>query len=67
MVGHVTVNNDSTTGQNVTINVQIGAMGAYGRFYVYFLYQDQNNWYRLNVGSSGQGQSTIRADLKSVM
>ncbi len=52
---HVIVNNDSTHGQDVTINVMVGAQGGYGRFYVYFLYQDQKNWYRLNTGTSGEG------------
>jgi hypothetical protein len=46
---HVTLNNDSTHGTDVAIDVDVGAMGSEGSFYVYFLYQDQDNWYRLNA------------------
>ena len=52
---HLTVNNDSTHGQDLTVTVKVGAQGGYGRFHIYFFYQDQNNWYRVNTGSSGQG------------
>lgn len=46
---HVVVNNDSTHGQDVTLDVDVGALGAEGSFYVYCFYQNQDNWYRLNV------------------
>jgi hypothetical protein len=46
---HVTLNNDSTHSQNFTLKVDVGATGANGNFYVYFFYNDANNWYRLNV------------------
>ena len=49
---HVTINDDSTHGQNVTIGVDVGALGAGGSFYVYFFYQDQDNWYRLNADAN---------------
>lgn len=47
---HVTVNNDSSHGKDVTVDVDVSALGQEGNFHVYFLYQDVNNWYRLNVG-----------------
>ena len=50
MGDHVTLNNDSSHGQNVTIDVDVGALGHEGNFYVYFFYQDKDNWYRLNFG-----------------
>ncbi|HEX4124471.1 MAG TPA: hypothetical protein VHY37_07070 [Tepidisphaeraceae bacterium] len=57
---HVTLNNDSEHGQNVTIDVDVTATGAQGNFYVYFLFQDNDNWYRLNVGEkSAQFQKRI--------
>ncbi|HEX3133524.1 MAG TPA: hypothetical protein VHX44_08060, partial [Planctomycetota bacterium] len=54
--GHLAVNNDSTHGQDLTIDVMVAAQGAYGKYYVYFFYQDPNNWYRLSAGSQGEGQ-----------
>ncbi len=50
---HVTVNNDSNHGQNLTINVLVSAQGSEGSLYVYFFYRDLNNWYRVNYSSSG--------------
>jgi hypothetical protein len=47
---HVTLNNDSRHGQDVTIDVDVSALGHEGNFYVYFFYQDKDNWYRLNFG-----------------
>ena len=49
---HVALNNDSDHGQEVTIHVDVGALGAEGAFFVYFFYQDPNNWYRLNADKS---------------
>jgi hypothetical protein len=46
----VALNNDSEHGPNVTINVDVGTLGAEGNFYIYFFYRDQDNWYRLNFG-----------------
>jgi hypothetical protein len=46
---HVALNNDSSHGQDVTINVDVGALGSEGWLYVYFLYQDKDNWYRLSA------------------
>ena len=57
VANHLAVNNDSTHGQDLTINVMVGAQGGYGKYYVYFFYQDQNNWYRLSSGSQNQGQA----------
>ena len=47
---HVTLNNDSHHGRDVTINVDVSALGHEGNFYVYFFYQDKDDWYRLNFG-----------------
>lgn len=47
---HVVLNNDSDHGPNVTINVDVGALGAQGNFCIYFFYRDRENWYRLNFG-----------------
>jgi hypothetical protein len=47
---HVTLNNDSNHGQDVTIDVDVSALGHEGNFHVYFFYQDKDNWYRLNYG-----------------
>lgn len=49
---HVTLNNDSTHGTNLTVNVEVGALGAQGILYVYFFYTDLNNWYRLSVSTT---------------
>jgi hypothetical protein len=54
-VSQVVVNNDSSTGQDITINLQVASDGAYGDYYIYFLYQNQNNWYRLHAGNNGEG------------
>lgn len=44
---HVMLNNDSTHGQNLSIAVDAGAIDNQGVFHVYFLYRNQDNWYRL--------------------
>jgi hypothetical protein len=44
---HVALNNNSTHGQDLTINVQVGNLGSEGSLHVYFFYQDAKNWYRL--------------------
>lgn len=49
---HVVLNHDSEHERNVRINVHVGALGHGGTFYVYFFYQDTNNWYRLSVADS---------------
>lgn len=46
---HVAVNNDSTHGTTVTVTTDVGTVGAGGSSLIYFLYQDANNWYRINV------------------
>ena len=47
---HVTLNNDSSHGEKVTIDVDVSALGHEGNFYIYFFFQDKDNWYRLNYG-----------------
>lgn len=45
---HLVLNNDSQHGKDIQINVDAGALGSEGNLYVYFFYQDANNWYRFN-------------------
>jgi hypothetical protein len=47
---HVTLNNDSSHGPEVSVDVDVSALGHEGNFHVYCFYQDKDNWYRLNVG-----------------
>jgi hypothetical protein len=52
---HVTLCNDSMiNGQNLTINVMVGGIGegTENSSYIYFFYQNANNWYRLNANPS---------------
>jgi fibronectin type 3 domain-containing protein len=49
---HVAVNDDSTHGKNLILNTMVGTGGNAGSYYIYFFYQDQNNWYRLNVAQN---------------
>ncbi len=53
---NISVNNDSTHGTNLTIDVKVSAAGSYGPFFIYFLYQDQQNWYRLSAGQAMEGE-----------
>lgn len=58
-VAHRVVNNDSTHGQDLTINVTVGADSTYGDLYVYFFYRDANNWYRLSAGQRPENASKV--------
>lgn len=49
---HVTINNASAHGPGVAISVDVKAYDSLGSFYIYFFYQDANNWYRLNVSET---------------
>lgn len=49
---HVSINNDSSHGTGLTVKVDVGASGAQGTFYIYFFYQDADNWYRLNASTT---------------
>ncbi|MCE0523396.1 MAG: putative Ig domain-containing protein [Methylacidiphilales bacterium] len=63
---HVTINNDSTHGQDVTINVYTSGINA-GNSYVYFFYQNSNNWYRLNASSSSsQFQKDVNGTITAI-
>jgi hypothetical protein len=46
---HLVLNKNSTHEKNLLIDVHVGALNNGERFYVYFFYQDINNWYRLAV------------------
>jgi purine nucleosidase len=56
---HVVLNNDSTHGPDVGIDVDVGALAGLGTFYVYFLYQNPDNWYRL-VCDNNPGAQAFR-------
>jgi hypothetical protein len=56
---HRVVNNDSNHGQDLTINVTVGADSTYGDLYVYFFYRDANNWYRLSAGQRPENSSKV--------
>ncbi len=58
-VDHVVLNHDSTHGQTLTLEVDAGALDNQGTFYVYFLYQDPENWYRL-VYDNNHGKQAFR-------
>ena len=58
---HVALNNDSDHGRDVTIDVDVGAWAHEGNFYVYFFYQDKDNWYRLNT-ARGRAEFEKRID-----
>ncbi|HEX5656199.1 MAG TPA: hypothetical protein VFX59_03350 [Polyangiales bacterium] len=49
---HVAINEDSQHDANVTIDVDVAALGAQGTFYVYPFYRDENNWYRLRANET---------------
>ncbi len=56
-VDHVVLNNDSTHGQKTTLAVDVGAISNQGIFYVYFLYRDTDNWYRLVYDNNHNAQA----------
>jgi hypothetical protein len=51
---HLIINNNSAHEKGLTVHLQVGAANNGGTFYVYFFYQDANNWYRLSA-PSGSG------------
>lgn len=59
---HIAQNNDSTHGQNLVIEVDTIASNTQGNLYVYFFYQDPNNWYRLNFNGAGTSKFEKRID-----
>ncbi len=65
---HVALYNSSDHGQDLTINVDVTAMDGVGTFYVYFFYQDDNNWYRLNVndGSSSVFEKCVSGSISQI-
>jgi hypothetical protein len=64
---HVILNNDSKHGQDVSIQVEVDSMGGGGAFFVYFFYQDADNWYRLNVeGSASRFEKRIKGTTSQV-
>jgi hypothetical protein len=65
---HIVINNNSTHGQELTINLQVGAGNNGGAFYVYFFYQDANNWYRLSApnGSGCKFEKSVAGTITSI-
>lgn len=48
-IDHTILNNTGFTAGDLDIRVDVGAQDGWGTSYIYFLYQDAGNWYRLVV------------------
>ena len=42
------------------LNVAVSGLGGQVSYYVYFFYQNQNNWYRLNMSRCADAHRLIR-------
>ena len=67
-LNHVVINNNSTHEKSLTINLQVGATNNGGTFYVYFFYQDANNWYRLSApnNSGCKFEKSVNGSITSI-
>lgn len=65
---HVTLNNVVFTANDLTVQVDAGAQDGYGTHYLYFLYQNADNWYRLVVDdtTSSRFQKSIGGTVSNV-
>lgn len=54
-INHVTLNKTVIASDSLDIQVDVSAYDSVGIFYIYFLYQDASNWYRLKVDDSDSG------------
>lgn len=64
---HVTVNDDSSHGPDVRVDVDVGALGSEGAFRVYLFYRDPSNWYRLTVdGASSKFERKIEGTITQI-
>ncbi len=48
-INHLILNNTVIEADHLDIQVDVAALDSVGYFYVYFLYQDSSNWYRLKI------------------
>lgn len=67
-INHVTLHNTVFTVSDLDIRVDAGATDGYGTHYIYFLYQDAGNWYRLVVDdtSSTRFQKCINGTVSDI-
>lgn len=61
-IDHVTLNNMVFMTAGLDIRVETGALDGYGTTYIYFLYQDADNWYRLVVDDSSYSRFQKKID-----
>ena len=54
-INHVTLNETMLQSEVLDIQVNVSAFDSVGTFYIYFLYQDSSNWYRLKVNDDDSG------------
>ena len=55
-INHVTLNKTIIDSDVLDIHVDTGAFDSIGTYYIYFLYQDSSNWYRLKVEDSSSNR-----------
>lgn len=55
-IDHLTLYNTGFGTNDLNIQVDTGAADGYGTSYIYFLYQDVDNWYRLNVDDTASSR-----------
>lgn len=48
-INHITLNKTVVDADKLDIQVDVSAFDSIGTFYIYFLYQNSSNWYRLKV------------------
>ncbi|MBN2063777.1 MAG: hypothetical protein JW745_03165, partial [Sedimentisphaerales bacterium] len=70
-INHLILNNTEIEADILDIQVDVSASDSVGTFYIYFLYQDSNNWYRLKVedgetSASSQFQKKINGVITNV-
>ena len=54
-INHIILNKTVIKSERLDIQVDAGALDSVGTFYLYFLYQDSSNWYRLKIEDSDSG------------
>ena len=65
---HLTLFNTPISSNDFTIDVKVTADDNVGTFFIYFAYQDSNNWYRLAVddGASSQFEKSVGGTVTEV-
>ena len=67
-VNHKILNDRVVEADILNIQVDVSAIDSVGTFYIYFLYQDENNWYRLKVDDNdGSGSSLFQKKIGGSM